>query len=63
VFKQTCTNISRTSTGLNRTERGRRYGLLDRTPQGRHEEGEPEFWLRRHDEYEHAVANPKEGTR
>ncbi len=30
------------------------YGLLDRTPLGRHEEGEPEFWLRRHDEYEHA---------
>jgi predicted dithiol-disulfide oxidoreductase (DUF899 family) len=27
------------------------YGLLDRTPRGRHEEGEPEFWLRRHDEY------------
>jgi predicted dithiol-disulfide oxidoreductase (DUF899 family) len=30
------------------------YGLLDRTPRGRHEEGEPDFWLRRHDEYEHA---------
>jgi predicted dithiol-disulfide oxidoreductase (DUF899 family) len=28
------------------------YGLLDRTPMGRHEEGESEFWLRRHDEYE-----------
>ena len=28
------------------------YGLLDRTPRGRHEEGEPDFWLRRHDEYE-----------
>jgi predicted dithiol-disulfide oxidoreductase (DUF899 family) len=28
------------------------YGLLDRTPRGRHEEGEPEHWLRRHDEYE-----------
>jgi predicted dithiol-disulfide oxidoreductase (DUF899 family) len=27
------------------------YGLLDRTPRGRHEEGEPDFWLRRHDEY------------
>jgi predicted dithiol-disulfide oxidoreductase (DUF899 family) len=26
------------------------YGLLDRTPAGRHEDGEP-FWLRRHDEY------------
>jgi predicted dithiol-disulfide oxidoreductase (DUF899 family) len=29
------------------------YGLLDRTPMGRHE-GEPGFWLRRHDEYEAA---------
>jgi predicted dithiol-disulfide oxidoreductase (DUF899 family) len=29
------------------------YGLLDRTPMGRHE-GESEFWLRRHDEYEAA---------
>ena len=28
------------------------YGLLDRTPRGRQEEGEPEHWLRRHDEYE-----------
>jgi predicted dithiol-disulfide oxidoreductase (DUF899 family) len=28
------------------------YGLLDRTPMGRHEEGEETFWLRRHDEYE-----------
>jgi predicted dithiol-disulfide oxidoreductase (DUF899 family) len=28
------------------------YGLLDRTPLGRHEEGESEHWLRRHDEYE-----------
>ncbi|MEV6731057.1 MULTISPECIES: DUF899 domain-containing protein [unclassified Streptomyces] len=27
------------------------YGLLDRTPMGRHEEGEEAFWLRRHDEY------------
>jgi predicted dithiol-disulfide oxidoreductase (DUF899 family) len=27
------------------------YGLLDRTPRGRHEEGELEHWLRRHDEY------------
>jgi predicted dithiol-disulfide oxidoreductase (DUF899 family) len=26
------------------------YGLLDRTPMGRNEGGEP-FWLRRHDEY------------
>jgi predicted dithiol-disulfide oxidoreductase (DUF899 family) len=31
------------------------YGLLDRSPRGRHEEGEPEFWLRRHDEYGHRV--------
>jgi predicted dithiol-disulfide oxidoreductase (DUF899 family) len=30
------------------------YGLLDRTPMGRHEEGEDMFWLRRHDEYETA---------
>jgi predicted dithiol-disulfide oxidoreductase (DUF899 family) len=29
------------------------YGLLDRTPRGRHED-EPEHWLRRHDEYETA---------
>ena len=28
------------------------YGLLDRTSRGRHEEGELEHWLRRHDEYE-----------
>ena len=28
------------------------YGLLDRAPLGRHEEGESEHWLRRHDEYE-----------
>jgi predicted dithiol-disulfide oxidoreductase (DUF899 family) len=27
------------------------YGLLDRTPVGRNEEGEEVFWLRRHDEY------------
>ena len=27
------------------------YGLLDRTPRGRHEEEDPDFWLRRHDEY------------
>ncbi|MFD9728930.1 DUF899 domain-containing protein [Streptomyces sp. NPDC059072] len=27
------------------------YGLLDRTPRGRHEEGEQTHWLRRHDEY------------
>jgi predicted dithiol-disulfide oxidoreductase (DUF899 family) len=28
------------------------YGLLDRTPYGRHEDGEDGFWLHRHDEYE-----------
>ena len=28
------------------------YGLLDRTPMGRHEEDEETHWLRRHDEYE-----------
>jgi predicted dithiol-disulfide oxidoreductase (DUF899 family) len=27
------------------------YGLLDRTPMGRHEQGEQQFWLRRNDEY------------
>ena len=30
------------------------YGLLDRTPVGRNEQGEQVFWLRRHDEYEDA---------
>ena len=30
------------------------YGLLDRTPRGRQEEGEAEHWLHRHDEYEAA---------
>ncbi len=30
------------------------YGLLDRAPMGRNEEGEQVFWLRRHDEYERA---------
>jgi predicted dithiol-disulfide oxidoreductase (DUF899 family) len=28
------------------------YPLLDRVPKGRDEEGETEFWVRRHDEYE-----------
>jgi predicted dithiol-disulfide oxidoreductase (DUF899 family) len=28
------------------------YGLLDRTPMGRKEEGETDFWLRRHNEYD-----------
>jgi predicted dithiol-disulfide oxidoreductase (DUF899 family) len=28
------------------------YGLLDRTPRGRQEEGELNHWIRRHDEYE-----------
>jgi predicted dithiol-disulfide oxidoreductase (DUF899 family) len=32
------------------------YGLLDRTPIGRNEEGEQVFWLRRHDEYEDAAS-------
>ena len=27
------------------------YGLLDRMPKGREEEGDEEFWIRRHDEY------------
>jgi predicted dithiol-disulfide oxidoreductase (DUF899 family) len=30
------------------------YGLLDRAPKGRNEEGEQVFWLRRHDEYDTA---------
>ena len=32
------------------------YGLLDRTPLGRQEEGEQVFWLRRYDEYEGVAA-------
>ena len=28
------------------------YGLLDRTPIGRNEEGDQVFWVRRHDEYD-----------
>jgi predicted dithiol-disulfide oxidoreductase (DUF899 family) len=31
------------------------YGLLDRTPRGRQEEGEAAHWLRRHDEYKAAT--------
>ncbi|HEY3729049.1 MAG TPA: DUF899 domain-containing protein [Solirubrobacteraceae bacterium] len=31
------------------------YGLLDRTPVGRNEEGQEVFWLRRHDEYDRAA--------
>jgi predicted dithiol-disulfide oxidoreductase (DUF899 family) len=29
------------------------YGLLDRTPNGRHESTSEPIWVRRHDEYEH----------
>ena len=32
------------------------YALLDRVAKGRDEEGQTEFWLRRHDEYEDARA-------
>ena len=32
------------------------YPLLDRVAKGRDEEGQTEFWLRRHDEYEGAPA-------
>ena len=39
-----------TARGLEKPAMGY-YGLLDLTPRGRHEEGEQEFWLRRHDEY------------
>jgi predicted dithiol-disulfide oxidoreductase (DUF899 family) len=31
------------------------YPMLDRVPKGRDEEGETEFWIRRHDEYEEAT--------
>jgi predicted dithiol-disulfide oxidoreductase (DUF899 family) len=27
------------------------YGMLDRVPAGRNETGEPDIWIRRHDEY------------
>jgi predicted dithiol-disulfide oxidoreductase (DUF899 family) len=27
------------------------YPLLDRAPKGRNESGDPDFWIRRHDEY------------
>ena len=30
------------------------YGLLDRTPKGRHESASEPLWVRRHDEYEAA---------
>ena len=30
------------------------YGLLDRTPMGRNEQGDQVFWIRRHDEYENS---------
>jgi predicted dithiol-disulfide oxidoreductase (DUF899 family) len=33
------------------------YGLLDRTPIGRNEEGEQVFWVRRHDEYKDALSS------
>ena len=31
------------------------YGLLDRTPLGRHEEGEDVLWVRRHADYDDAL--------
>jgi predicted dithiol-disulfide oxidoreductase (DUF899 family) len=31
------------------------YPMLDRVPKGRNEEGETDFWLHRHDEYEEAT--------
>ncbi len=37
------------------------YGLLDRTPLGRHEGGEETFWLRRHDEYRASAAGHGQG--
>jgi predicted dithiol-disulfide oxidoreductase (DUF899 family) len=27
------------------------YNIFDMTPKGRDEEGRPQFWIRRHDEY------------
>jgi predicted dithiol-disulfide oxidoreductase (DUF899 family) len=36
------------------------YGLLDRTPEGRHESATEPLWVRRHDEYEQA---PDRGAR
>jgi len=33
------------------------YFLLDRAPLGRNEGHPPEFWLRRHDEYEDSGAS------
>ncbi len=32
------------------------YPILDRAPKGRNEGDPPEFWIRRHDEYEQAAA-------
>ena len=32
------------------------YPILDRAPMGRNEDDSSEFWIRRHDEYEHAGA-------
>ena len=32
------------------------YPLLDRAPKGRNESGDPDFWIRRHDEYNAARA-------
>jgi predicted dithiol-disulfide oxidoreductase (DUF899 family) len=32
------------------------YPILDRAPMGRNEEDSSQFWIRRHDEYEHADA-------
>jgi predicted dithiol-disulfide oxidoreductase (DUF899 family) len=31
------------------------YPILDRAPMGRNEDDSFEFWIRRHDEYEHAT--------
>jgi predicted dithiol-disulfide oxidoreductase (DUF899 family) len=40
------------------------YGLLDRTPMGRHEEGEPEFWLRDCESWlGQAIMRPRELSR
>src|ERR1700736_4300358 len=38
------------------------YGLLERTPKGRHESATEPLWVRRHDEYEAASAESRSGS-
>ena len=37
------------------------YPLLDRAPKGRNESGDPDFWIRRHDEYRRSRGPPSPG--